>query len=87
MKQEQAELLQLKDTVESLNSRMNDAQERIPEVEDIFCHKGETIKKLGLDLNQAKKEKKSIWELRDTIEDQIMKNYWSSRRDRKRSWV
>lgn len=51
---------QIKHSVESLNSRMNAAEERIPDVEDIFYHKGETIKKLGLDLNQAKKENKSI---------------------------
>lgn len=50
VKQIQTEILELKNTVENLNSRMNDSEERILELEDnqfkntqLFRHMGENM--------------------------------------------
>lgn len=47
---------------------MIEAQERNSELEDVSCHNGEMIKKLQVELNQAKKCNQ---ELRDTIKGSV----------------
>lgn len=71
LKQNQTELLEMKNTaqqirtsMESLNNTTNEAEERTSELEDTSCINPEIVKKLKKKLN---KSKRSIQELRHTI--------------------